>query len=90
MRAIEAFGEIDKDGRIKLEKPIDHEGKRVKVIILFSEEIEISSNDQDITFLTSDSASADNSSLEKCLKIQNLAITVVTDAESASHPSVLM
>jgi hypothetical protein len=38
MRAIEAFGEIDKDGRIKLEKPIDHEGKRVKVIILFPEE----------------------------------------------------
>jgi hypothetical protein len=41
MRAIEAFGEIDKDGRIKLEKPIDHEGKRVKVIILFSEEDDI-------------------------------------------------
>jgi hypothetical protein len=41
MRAIEAFGEIDKDGRIKLEKPIDHEGKRVKVIILFPEEDDI-------------------------------------------------
>jgi hypothetical protein len=38
MRAIEAFGEIDKDGRIKLEKPIDHEGRKVKVIILFPEE----------------------------------------------------
>jgi len=41
MRAIEAFGEIDKDGRIKLEKPIDHEGKRVKVIILFPGEDDI-------------------------------------------------
>lgn len=41
MRAIEAFGEIDKDGRIKLQKPIDHEGKKVKVIILFPGEDDI-------------------------------------------------
>jgi len=41
MRAIETFGEIDKEGRIKLEKPIDHEGKRVKVIILFPDEEDI-------------------------------------------------
>ena len=44
MKAIEAYGEIDKDGRLKLEKPIDYRGRRVKVIILFAEEEDIDNN----------------------------------------------
>jgi hypothetical protein len=42
MRAFEALGEIDKDGRIKLETPIGVEGQKVKVIILIPDHEEIS------------------------------------------------
>jgi len=42
MPAFEALGEIDKDGRIKLETPIGVEGQKVKVIILIPDNEEIS------------------------------------------------
>jgi hypothetical protein len=45
MQAIEALGEIDKEGRIVLDDPLEAIGKRVKVIILLSEVDEIPESD---------------------------------------------
>jgi len=44
MRAIEVFGEVSKDGNIRLSHPLPVEVKRVKVIILIPEENELDDN----------------------------------------------
>jgi hypothetical protein len=38
MRAIEAYGVVESDGRIRLLKPVMHAGQKIKIIILIQEE----------------------------------------------------
>ena len=56
MKAIEANGEIDNEGNLRLNHPLKLKEKKVKVIILIAEEVEETEDQQWLSAMANNSA----------------------------------